>query len=204
VKGLPGYFGRSDPLIPGSRERHQQRTECSSVQITLGKGPGSLQPTRAAAMPVSRPALAGLRRGMPRGARAVRSGPETRSSSCLRVRRAGVPRSRPAGPMVPGLCPAVHHGVPAAPGTPRSARSLDRGHPDRPQRCPSHPPKDTFCSGRRSRCFRVRWRASARGTTGRTRTTRPAYPPGGLPRPISGRSLAAPSTGGPSESSRAG
>ena len=36
-----------NPLIPGLRERHQQRTKCSSVQITSGKGPGSLQPTRA-------------------------------------------------------------------------------------------------------------------------------------------------------------
>src|SRR5262249_13267103 len=27
---------RCDPLIPGPRERHQQRTKCSSVQITLG------------------------------------------------------------------------------------------------------------------------------------------------------------------------
>src|SRR5262245_44291355 len=29
--------GRSDPRIPGPRERHQQRTRCSSVQITLGE-----------------------------------------------------------------------------------------------------------------------------------------------------------------------
>jgi hypothetical protein len=36
--------GRCDPLIPGPRERHQQRTKCSSVQTTSGKGPGSLQP----------------------------------------------------------------------------------------------------------------------------------------------------------------
>ena len=32
------------PPIPGLLERHQQRTTCSSVQTTSGKGPGSLQP----------------------------------------------------------------------------------------------------------------------------------------------------------------
>src|SRR5262249_47039338 len=47
VLRLVSARGRSDPLIPGPRERHQQRTRCPSVQITSGKGPGSLQPTRA-------------------------------------------------------------------------------------------------------------------------------------------------------------
>ena len=33
----PTRRGRCDPLIPGPQERHQQRTRCSSVQITLGE-----------------------------------------------------------------------------------------------------------------------------------------------------------------------
>ena len=41
---IPWHVGRSHPLIPGRRERHQQRTRWSAVQTTSGKRPGSLQP----------------------------------------------------------------------------------------------------------------------------------------------------------------
>ena len=40
-----------EPLAGTRVQRHQQRIMCSSVQITLGEGPGSLQPTRPTRRP---------------------------------------------------------------------------------------------------------------------------------------------------------